>query len=224
MADRPQNPSPARSFGMNDDNSETHARFLASLQPVVLVGGKSRRFGRDKLREPLGSSELLVQRPINALRQVFGSRVKLVGECHPSILPLADGVIPDEYPGIGPMGGIVSALKHSGGPIAVLAGDMPGAAPEWIIRLIRDAEAASRGTTVQGPLAVLALSATPNPCAGVYFPDSRPFLEACIKRNSYRLNDALPIGRIALVHVGCRAVENLNTAEDLLRFQAGDSE
>ena len=57
--------------------------LLDLIQPVVLVGGKSRRFGRDKLREPIGESraEWLVDRPIRALREVFGARVAVVGEC-----------------------------------------------------------------------------------------------------------------------------------------------
>ncbi len=60
-------------------------QFLATIQPVVLVGGRSTRFGRDKLREPVGCArEPLVQRPIRALRAVFGPRVMLVGECHPA--------------------------------------------------------------------------------------------------------------------------------------------
>jgi hypothetical protein len=30
--------------------------LLASIQPVVLVGSRSRRFGRDKLREPIAAN------------------------------------------------------------------------------------------------------------------------------------------------------------------------
>ena len=87
--------------------------YLASVQPIVLVGGKSRRFGRDKLREPWGSDgRVLVQYPIEALRGVFGRRVKLVGACDPTVEQLADGVIADLHPGVGPMGGIVSALAQ----------------------------------------------------------------------------------------------------------------
>ena len=49
---------------------------MEEIQPIVLVGGSSRRFGRDKLREPVagpdGSVGWLVDRPIAALRGVFG--------------------------------------------------------------------------------------------------------------------------------------------------------
>ncbi len=82
----------------------------ASIQPIVLVGGSSRRFGRDKLREPLGGG-WLVDRPIAALREVFGGHVRLVGACHPEVARRGDGVIPDSHPGTGPVGGIVSALE-----------------------------------------------------------------------------------------------------------------
>ena len=40
------------------------------ITPIVLVGGKSRRFCRDKLIEPIGDS-VLVALPINVLRSVF---------------------------------------------------------------------------------------------------------------------------------------------------------
>jgi molybdopterin-guanine dinucleotide biosynthesis protein A len=90
------------------------SRSLDKIQPVVLVGGKSRRFGRDKLKEVVGAGGVwLVDRPIGALRAVFGARVAVVGECDAGVAARADMVIEDTRPGVGPIGGILSALEAS---------------------------------------------------------------------------------------------------------------
>ena len=194
---------------MSGEHASVSPEFLASVQPIVLVGGKSRRFGRDKLREPWGepggrSGQVLVQRPIEALRSIFGPRVKLVGECDPSILPLADGIIPDKHAGVGPMGGIVSALLHWGGPVFVLAGDMPSfaASDGWSIlhaaELRRDC------------MAVLAATDRPHPCAGCYLPAALPVLSDCLARGDYRLAKAIPERATLMVPVAASSVTNLN--------------
>lgn len=181
--------------------------FLASIQPIVLVGGKSRRFGRDKLREPWGpGGNILVQRPIEALRAVFGRRVKLVGECHPDILPLADGMIRDEYPGIGPMGGIVSALKAWGGPVFVLAGDMPNCDPATILKVV---EAARRSPAAH---AVLSRTDRLHPCAGIYRPAALARLQARLAAGRYALTSAVPHHDIEAVDCSPASLVNLNRA------------
>ena len=63
---------------MTDDLPISRA-FLESVLPVVLVGGKSRRFGRDKLVEPWGGHPI-VHKPIQgdaliaALIRAVGTR------------------------------------------------------------------------------------------------------------------------------------------------------
>ncbi len=185
------------------------SEFLASIQPVVLVGGQSVRFGRDKLREPWGvDGRVLVQRPIEALRAVFGARVKLVGACDESIVPLADGTIPDVHPGIGPMGGIASALEAWGGPVFVLAGDMPMVTAEVVRRVV------AAGRPNAGALAVLAETDRLHPCAGVYAAAALPLLTARVGAGEYRLGSALPPGLVVGVRVDAEAMRNVNVTED----------
>lgn len=138
------------------------------IQPVVLVGGRSRRFGRDKLREPLPDGAL-VERPIRALQDVFGPRVALVGHCDASVGCHGDLVIPDRYPGAGPAGGILSALEHlrehapSVDGVFVLAGDLPRV-QRTLVQSIVDA---SRGHP--GAAAVLAsTNGRLEACIGIY--------------------------------------------------------
>lgn len=197
---------------MSGDAARPSPEFLATIQPIVLVGGKSTRFGRDKLREPIGDSgELLVQRPINTLRDIFGARVKLVGECHQTIVALADGVIPDEHPGVGPIGGIVSALRASDSSVFVLAGDMPGVSASEVLRMAAVADASS------GWMAVLALSDRLHPCAGIYSQEALPILFGCLTRGEHRLGAALPQGACVPVTVPPDFAANVNLPDDLPR-------
>jgi molybdopterin-guanine dinucleotide biosynthesis protein A len=184
--------------------------FIASIQPIVLVGGRSRRFGRDKLIEPWGDG-VLVQRPIDALRAMFGPRVRLVGDCDARLPALADGVIPDLHPGAGPMGGIISALAGSGQGVFVLAGDMPACDPGTIRRILAAAKA--------HPLALAALARTDrlHPCVGLYRHGALAVLEARLREGSLALHSAFERGQIASVECDPRAVTNVNHLEDVER-------
>lgn len=195
---------------MSGEPPSVPSTFLASIQPIVLVGGRSIRFGRDKLREPIGSThELLVQRPINALRSVFGPRVKLVGECDPSILPLADGVMPDEHPGAGPIGGVVSALLSWNGPVFVLAGDLPGIRSSDVLSVV------SAAVVRENAWAVVAKTDRMHPCAGLYWPACLPSLSDAINSPDRSLRRAIPLEHVVTHLLPEFAVKNVNFRDDL---------
>lgn len=195
---------------MKNDPTTPSQEFLASIQPIVLVGGKSTRFGRDKLREPMAhTGERLVQRPIAALRAVFGPRVRLVGECHPSLLSLADGIISDQFPGTGPLGGVLSALQLSAGPVFVLAGDMPAFDADSIQAIVaaawRDASA----------IAVWACSGREHPCAGLYTKAATPLLASALNERRFTLRDAIPARDVRLIPIEAAKVMNVNRPDEL---------
>ncbi|TVQ62304.1 MAG: molybdenum cofactor guanylyltransferase [Phycisphaerales bacterium] len=205
----------ARSCAMTIDGPSPD--FIRAVQPIVLVGGKSRRFGRDKLLEPWGGDAgPLVGRPIETLRAVFGRRVKVVGDCDPRVLRLADGVIADVYPGVGPIGGVVSALVAHDGPVFVLAGDMPTCTPETVERVLTAAERSP------GAAAVVADSEGLHPCVALYRPGIRGVLLEGIGCGRHALMAAL--GSVSCVAVACDAasLRNVNTAADA-RDAAGTS-
>ncbi len=183
---------------------------LELIQPIVLVGGKSTRFGRDKLREPIGSSgSPLVLRSIELLRSVFGRRVKVVGECHPDVQALADGVIVDDHPGIGPIGGIASALRHTRGAIFVLAGDMPAFSASSARALLAAEREHPRA------LAILAATSRAHPCAGVYRHGALNQLAACIARGHYRLSGAVAPRDVIEVACDEASLANVNEPREL---------
>ncbi len=127
---------------------------LDSILPAVLVGGKSRRFGRDKLLEPRPNGSLLVDIPIAALRVVFGPRVAVCGRCNPEVSARADFLVEDLYPGAGPLGGIVSALAQAQTNgmhwVFALAGDLPGITPDAVLAILKAQSNAPGAAVVAG--------------------------------------------------------------------------
>ncbi len=177
-------------------------------QPIVLVGGGSTRFGRDKLREPVGGG-LLIDRPITALREVFGNVVALVGACHESLAARADAVIEDRYPGAGPAGGILSALEMTGGDVFVLAGDLARIDAATVRAVLSASEEDPRAW------AVLARAGKIEPCIGVYRVPMITVLGARLGAGLRSLHDAAPADHRRTVDVDARAVINANTPDDL---------
>lgn len=179
--------------------------------PIVLVGGRSKRFGRDKLREPLqGKSETLVERPIRALRGVYGPRVVLVGNCHPEVARLGDGLLADGYPDCGPAGGILTALEHHG-EVFVLSGDLPGVTIQLVEAIDRAARAAPHAH------AVIAESADGmEPCIGIYRPGAIDALRGCLAEGQSRsLHEALSHLNCVRVAMDPSQLINANRPQDL---------
>lgn len=178
-----------------------------AILPIVLVGGASRRFGRDKLREPVGGG-LLVDRPIAVLREVFGPRVAVVGDCHTKVAARADRHIADRYPGTGPLGGIAAAIEASDCDVFVLPGDAPLITAD-LVRKILDVSVSSRDAW-----AVLANTDRPEPCIGLYRRTSLAALKSCLS-GSLALRDAVPAHHRVLVKVDRAQAVNANTPESL---------
>jgi molybdopterin-guanine dinucleotide biosynthesis protein A len=88
---------------------------------VVLVGGGSRRMGRDKASIEFDGSTLLV-RASAVLSEVFTSVVISGGDAAPSGIR----TIPDLVSGLGPLGGLDTAFRIAAGrDVFLLAVDMP---------------------------------------------------------------------------------------------------
>jgi molybdopterin-guanine dinucleotide biosynthesis protein A len=196
---------------------------LASIAPIVLVGGRSLRFGRDKLLADVGGRPM-VAAPIAALREVFGPRVTLVGDCDPSVRNLAEHWLPDDHPGTGPMGGIATALERLGESTLVLAGDLPAINSATIHRLVDvfrsrpDAAVVLATTTEDG-------ESRDHPCAAVYGQPMRHPFESALRSRRFSLRDAiarLPASSAIRVDVTAAALANINEQADLGRHLASD--
>ena len=102
---------------------------------VVLAGGAARRFGRDKVLEVIGGRRL-VDAALASLVDADGRSVLLGtperAEALAPLLPVGVEALPDDHPGLGPMGGLATALARR--PTlwtAVLAADLPLVPRTW---------------------------------------------------------------------------------------------
>jgi molybdopterin-guanine dinucleotide biosynthesis protein A len=206
--------------------------WLGEIQPVVLVGGKSRRFGRDKLKEVVGAGGVwLVDRPLGALRAVFGARVAVVGECDGAVAARADMVIADTRTGVGPIGGILSALEGSGRDVFVLAGDLLNV-DEGVVRAVL-----ARAGEERGAVAVLAETEERSdaerrgtqgrgtqprgtqiePCIGLYRRGAMVHLARQLESGRRSLFDAVPGALVARVAIGAREAWNVNEGGEVTK-------
>lgn len=121
----------------------------------------------------------LVERAVIACRAGGAGPVAVVGHRRPGALPrrLDAELIPDQEPGQGPVGGILSALGWSPAPVAiVVACDLPFLSGDLLARLV---------TTLHGrPAADVAVAATSRglePLIGVWRTSTGPAVAATLR-------------------------------------------
>ncbi len=215
-------PAPLRSTGRWwSIATEPASVGLATIVPAVLAGGRSERFGRDKLLADVDGRPM-VAAPIAALREVFGPRVVVVGPCDPAVRALGDRWLADDHPGTGPMGAIATALDRLGHPTMILAGDLP-AIDAAAVRRLADAFLAA-------PAAAVALATSgehsdlrEHPCAALYGLPMLETLESGLRRSRFSLREAigtLPASAVVRVSLPERTLANVNDPAELARHLA----
>ncbi|MFN8352565.1 MAG: molybdenum cofactor guanylyltransferase [Flavobacteriales bacterium] len=180
---------------------------------VVLAGGRSSRMGSDKaLLEFEGST--LLHRAIQLLRQ-HCREVLVIGHPERHADPHAT-VVPDERPGLGPLGGLATALKVARyGRLLVVACDMPMVNDRLLVRL--------KGLLDQGAdAAVPRHEGGLEPLAAAYHRHCMEPFDHCLSTGLLRMTDGLAAVRTAHLDLvpgsdGWPAdlFRNLNTPTDL---------
>ncbi len=90
----------------------------------ILIGGQSRRLGRDKILLPYDGKPLVVH--LHGLLESLFPKILLIGHPRPELETLGLSCIPDLIPDKGALGGIYTALKTASTPYVFVAGaDMP---------------------------------------------------------------------------------------------------
>lgn len=84
--------------------------ILTDITGIILVGGKSRRMGRDKAFLPVDDRPLVA--PVIDLFRASFSRVVLVGDRQERFADLGVPVVSDIYPGSA-LGGLYTGLAHA---------------------------------------------------------------------------------------------------------------
>jgi molybdopterin-guanine dinucleotide biosynthesis protein A len=165
--------------------------------------------GRDKASLPYRGTTL-ASAVAQAVRDATGS-VTLVGTSEP-------GSIPDLFPGEGPLGGIVTALRHSAAEWnLIVACDMPEIAAPFLCRLLDAAEAS--GSDVLLPVRP---DGTPEPLCAVYRSRASEAIERRFADGVRKITAAL--GELAVCRLEIAEVlqfQNVNTPEDWLPYAAG---
>lgn len=114
---------------------------------AVLAGGQSRRLGRDKALEVVGGRTML-EHSLAALTDAGCRPVVVVGGERelPGVTELED-----DFPGEGPLGGMLTALRHAAvrgaAGVAVVPCDVPGIDAR-VVRTLIDASASTSPTSV----------------------------------------------------------------------------
>ena len=106
------------------------------VSAIVLAGGRSSRFGRDKLAEPVDGRPLL-EHAIDAVRPFARETVVVLGTQGSPDVPPDVWVVRDPSPFQGPLVGLSAGIAAATEPIVlVTAGDMPELVPSVIEALL----------------------------------------------------------------------------------------
>ena len=110
---------------------------------IVLAGGRSARFGRDKLVEPVGDKSLL-HLAIDAVSAVAGEVIVVAPPDVDLLIPGHVRLVHDASPYEGPLAGCLTGLTAAREPLVLVAGgDMPSLEPSVLGLLVRRLEASS---------------------------------------------------------------------------------
>ena len=149
------------------------------LSGVVLVGGRSRRMGRDKARLVV-AGEPLWQRQVRVLERSGADPVGLALRPRQRSFGEKHREIRDTTVDAGPLGGLYTALALSPTPwLAVLAVDMPQVDPGWFRRLRRSCR--------PGMGAVYFTAAGYEPLAAIYPREALPLVEKSLRAGKFTL-------------------------------------
>ena len=187
----------------------------AGFLGVVLAGGASRRFGRDKAEEPVGGITL-VDRAARSLSEVF-SAVVVVGGVEPGQVASWPR-IPDLRLGLGPLAGIEAALAHAettgSAGVFALACDLPLVTP-----VVIGAVVAALG---EGPMAAPRKESEPGlePLVAIYRCSCLPVVRALLDGGDLRAHRIFAATGGTLVDVPAEAFLNVNTLADRERAEA----
>ncbi len=185
------------------------------LSAVVLAGGESSRFGRDKAEMEF-SGQSVLDGLMEILREFPFQKLAVVS-AHGQERDWPEPILAlqDDQEGLGPMGGVVTALRHLPGGILVTACDMPlvsGALIEWLLGYY-DAHVDAVIPRHRGRI---------EPLLGIYEKSFLPPLEEAIQSGRYALHFILEEANVRFVDVPepfQAEFANVNTPEDYKRIQ-----
>lgn len=179
----------------------------ADFSVAILIGGDSSRMGSDKATYEVDGSAMAV-RVAQAAQSAGASEILLIGGTQAKAKKLMGTWKKDGFPGEGPLGGVITALKASAhDSVVVLSCDMPFITDAVISSLVRglaDAQASVGRTDRLNWL-----------CAAWSKEECLTTLQSVWKRNERAVHRAAVLLDVAEVPVPAVAVRNINSPTDL---------
>ncbi|MGA0117702.1 MAG: molybdenum cofactor guanylyltransferase [Ilumatobacteraceae bacterium] len=180
----------------------------AEFSVAILVGGDSSRMGADKATYEIDGTSMAV-RVAQAAQSAGASEILLIGGTQAKAKKLVGTWKKDSFPGEGPLGGVITALKSAAhDSVVVLSCDMPFITDAVISSLVRglgDAQASVGRTDRLNWL-----------CAAWSKEECLSTLQSVWKRNERAVHRAAVLLDVAEVPVPAVAVRNINSPSDLL--------
>jgi len=150
-----------------------------SFQAVILAGGASKRLGQNKALLKFNSS--------NLIQRIFIQAQMVVNDVHVIADPLDDNLIPrarfipDMIKGVGPLGGILTALELSKKPCLILSCDMPFIMAEHIRYLLRHFSSSHHATVARSSDGI-------EPLFAIYKSEALPMIKKSISEERYAVH------------------------------------
>jgi molybdopterin-guanine dinucleotide biosynthesis protein A len=180
----------------------------ADFTVAILIGGDSTRMGADKATYEVDGVSM-AQRVADAASAAGASEILFIGGTQARAKKFSGTWKKDLYPGEGPLGGVITALKSSSNDsVVVLSCDMPFVTDSVISSLVRalsDAQATVGRTDRLNWL-----------CAAWSKDECLKTLESVWKRNERAVHRAAVLLDVAEVPVPAVAVRNINSPADLV--------
>jgi molybdopterin-guanine dinucleotide biosynthesis protein A len=175
----------------------------------VLAGGASSRMGRNKALLVL-RDRTLIEIVASAVREAAGT-VSIIGS--PEIyVPFGFPVIPDRLPGLGPLGGIETALSTTtAGWNLIVACDMPRVTPFLLRRILAEADAHPDA----GCVLPVSAGGLVEPLCAAYHKRILPAVSQALAAGTRKVTDALPRESIHYLRMpDDLAFQNINTPDE----------
>ena len=175
---------------------------------AVLCGCASRRMGRDKALVEVDGVPM-ARRVADALAMAGCAEVVAVGGDAAAIVGLGLDVLPDEFPGEGPLGGVITALRQwpGAGTVVVVACDLP--------HLTADSLSAVIAALTPERMAAIGRTDRLQPLVGAWRPQVLPVLEQQFAAGERKLQTVVRLFPTAEVALPAHDLTNVNTPDDL---------
>jgi len=188
-------------------------RCVAAVAGFVLAGGHSSRMGRDKALLDVGG-EPLAARIARLMVQAAGSAVIIGDPQRYGILGFP--VLPDRIAGLGPMGGLLTALETTTAPWNLLvACDMPGITAALL------EEIAGRAQRAPDQCCIAAVSSRgPEPLCAAYHRACLPAVQRAVSAGRLRMSELLSrLNPVGVPVNDAHVLENVNTPAEWFAWQ-----